>query len=110
MSAAMTVETADRDDARIVTVTGEIDLATAPQLNSHLDGAGGPERLIIDLSDVAFIDSTGLRSLILAREACAKEGRDLHLVSNQTVGRLLDITGLTDRFQVHASVEDALSA
>lgn len=110
MSAVITVETADLESARVVTVKGEVDLATAPQLDQHLDGSQGPDRLVIDLSEVAFIDSTGLRSLILARESCENGGRDLRIVSNKTVGRLLDITGLTDRFQVHETLEAALSA
>jgi anti-sigma B factor antagonist len=54
----------------VVTVTGELDLYTAPQLQETLDAAiaGTPHELVVDLSDVSFVDSSGLSVLIRAHK------------------------------------------
>ncbi|HEX7099434.1 MAG TPA: STAS domain-containing protein [Acidimicrobiia bacterium] len=97
-------------DARLVTVAGEIDLAAAPQLAEVLSAE--PESVTIaDLRDVGFIDSTGLRSLMTAQDKVNGAGGRLALVYGEgPVERILDLTRLTDRFEVFASPEDAAQA
>jgi anti-anti-sigma factor len=58
-------------DATVLALCGELDIASAPGLERALDefGASIPRRLVIDLTDVTFMDSTGLRALLLARSA-----------------------------------------
>lgn len=78
-----------------VTVTGEIDLATAPQLRDAalraLRQGDGPLRL--DLRGVTFLDSTGLHVLLATRRRAELEGRQLLLAHVSTpVQRLLEIT------------------
>ena len=55
-------------DWEVIAVTGEVDLATAPELERAVKAVleGGPANLVIDLSDTTFMDSTGLRVLITA--------------------------------------------
>ena len=86
-----------------VRLLGELDMSTAPQLRDHLvrlasDGAGV---VTLDLSDLAFIDSTGLSVLITALKHLRQQGGDLALRS-PTPGtrKVLEITGLTEVFSI----------
>lgn len=85
------------DDGTIsLLLEGELDLAGAPQMESSLAAAewDGPSRLVIDLSRLEFIDSTGLR-LLLQADARAKE-RGCELVlrpGQQAVQRVFEVTG-----------------
>lgn len=83
-------------------LSGELDASSSPQVDEAVDVlvAGGATELLIDLGDVTFIDSSGLRSLIRARKALGNG--DVVRLRNPQVGtvRLLEITGLTDQFPV----------
>lgn len=96
--------------ARHVTASGEIDLASATEFEEALTAE--PERAVIaDLTDVGFIDSTGLRSLLSAQESIAGSGGRLLLVFDDgPVERILKLTRLTDRFEVHPDLETATRA
>lgn len=98
------------DSSRIITVSGEIDLASAPKLEEAL--VTEPDQtVIVDLLEVGFMDSTGLRSLLSAREALESAGGRLLLVFEEgPVERILDLTGLTDRFETFSSLEAATQA
>jgi anti-sigma B factor antagonist len=79
-------------------VDGELDLATAPVLAAHLaplpDGGGD---VVVDVSGIRFVDSTGLSVLVQAHHAARSAGRRLVLVApSLRVRRLLQITGLDD--------------
>ena len=68
----------------------------------------GPSSIVLDLSEVTFLDSTGLGVLITGLKRCRSAGGDLVLVTAQpNVLKVLEITGLNDVFKVHDSVEDA---
>ncbi|RNL83326.1 STAS domain-containing protein [Halostreptopolyspora alba] len=99
-------------DCVTVTVRGEIDLYTAPQLRSEFVHAldDGAHRLIVDMSRVEFCDSTGLNVLLSAMKRSREKGGDLILVApNSAVTKLLEVTGLDSVFTIHESTE-ALSA
>jgi anti-anti-sigma factor len=86
-----------RDGAVRVQVQGELDLSTSPRLDQvlhHEIGAG--RRVVLDLSEVAFIDSTGLNTLIAALRASDSNSGGLMLSPSlpAQVRRVLDITGL----------------
>ena len=76
---ALAVHDSDVEGVRLVEAFGELDLATAPQLCAHLDAARRERirRLVVDLTGVAFCDSTGLRALIGASQELrvASEGQ-----------------------------------
>lgn len=100
-----------RSGLTVVSPNGEVDVATAPALREHLDQVidrdGGP--VVVDLTSVTFIDSTGLGVLISARKRCADADRDLRIVvSEPRIKKVFEITGLTDHFTMHDSLDAAL--
>ncbi len=83
---------------QVLHVAGEIDIATAPALDTAIDGATGKdEDLAIDLTGVEFMDSTGLRSLIAAKLDLQDSGRRLVVLPGSgTVRRLFEVAGVVD--------------
>ena len=100
----ITVERAgDRD---IVYLDGELDPHTAPLLKQQVDelAEGGSLDVVLDLSRLAFIDSSGLRVVISAHREMADRGGQLTLRSpSDTAQRLLEITGLVDHIAIVGS-------
>jgi anti-sigma B factor antagonist len=96
----------ERDGATAtVTVRGELDAATAPDLAGlcHRVHDSGAREVVIDLTDTSFLDSSGLRALIEAHRIFAGDG-NLHLAhASEPVRRLLEITGLDDYFSLDAT-------
>jgi anti-anti-sigma factor len=90
-----------------VALSGELDIATADQLTDALEGlqpASG-DRLIIDLSGVSFMDSTGLRVLIAANRNAAASGYSLVIVTGDSPAkRVLELTRMDEHMQVVASI------
>jgi anti-sigma B factor antagonist len=89
-------------DARGVAVTlaGELDLATTPELDRHLAGIDVTQitRLLIDLSGVTFMDSTGLSSIIRAHHLAESSGHTLVVRRGpHQVQRLFEVTGVDER-------------
>jgi anti-sigma B factor antagonist len=86
----------------VVHVAGEVDMLTGPPLEDHLHTllATRPERLVIDLSQVSFMGSTGLSTLISLRDAATKQGTALQLsgTSRRAVAVPLEMTGLINLF------------
>jgi anti-anti-sigma factor len=88
-------------DDRSITVAGEIDMAGGPLLDSAISQCEGDGPLVIDLAEVSFIDSSGLRSLLEASRRARARGSVIQLRQvGPEVARLLDITGTTDQFEV----------
>ncbi|MFF0492655.1 STAS domain-containing protein [Nocardia sp. NPDC004068] len=97
-------------DAVVVTAAGEIDLATVAHLRAALDQAvAAPEPvLIVDLTEVEFIGSTGLSALLAAAEAAAP--RPLRLLASPRVRRPLAVTGLDRILSVYSDLVAARTA
>lgn len=91
-----------RDDStRLVALYGELDLASGPLLEQHLrrPGSPSPERLVIDLSGLEFLDCSGLHALLRVRERCQASGEMLSLLHGPpSVDRIFDLTGTRDLF------------
>jgi anti-sigma B factor antagonist len=99
--------------AGILTLTGEVDIYTSPELKSALAAAAadGASTLIVNLNGVGFIDSSGLGVLVGALRRAREAGGDLRIVSAQEgVARILRITGLDRVFVLHTTVAEALGA
>lgn len=94
----------------VVSVTGDLDLATAPVLEEALlglfDAAAG--RVIVDLTRCSFIDLRGLRVLLAACERHERAHRPLALIAgNPNLLRVFKITRVADRFEIHPSLAAA---
>ena len=96
----------------IVRLAGELDLYNAHLVRDVLLAAGAenPDRLVVDLGEVTFIDSTALGVLIEARTRLANRRGFLLAAPGLETRRALEISGLDRHFSVHESLELALSA
>lgn len=87
-------------DMDLVRVEGELDMATVEQLEAPLAYLAAP-RLVLDLTGVQFIDSSGLRALLNVRSRFDEPDRVRLVVRRPSpVLRLLELTGLTDQFVI----------
>jgi anti-sigma B factor antagonist len=102
----------DRDGAVVVQLTGELDLYNAHAVRDELFAvaARGPDRVVVDLSAVTFIDSTGLGVLIEARTRLTNRRAFLLAAPGLETRRALEISGLDRHFTVHDSLDAALAA
>ncbi len=92
-------------DQIILALAGEIDLYTAPRLQSELATALAerePARIVVDMSGVEFCDSTGMNVLLAAHRHATERGGDLTLAAPRApVRKILQVTGLESVFTVH---------
>ena len=100
-----------REGAVIVRLVGELDLYNAPEVRSALLEvcAEDPERLVVDLGDVDFVDSTALGVLIEARTKLTNRRSFLLAAPGLETHRALQISGLDQHLSVHDTVDDALA-
>ena len=100
------------DDSRVVRLAGELDLYNAAAVGEVLAAvcANGPTRVVVDLSEVEFIDSTALGVLIEARTKLPNRNGFLLAGPRLATRRALEISGLDRHFAVHATVEEALES
>ena len=102
-----------RGTTAIVHASGEVDIASAPALAARFDQAiaNGPRELIVDLSQVTMLDSSGLGVLIqLLKELESGEAKTaLRLVvAEPHVVKIFSITGLDGVFSIFASLDEAI--
>ena len=106
------LEVSEQDGWSVMQVGGEIDVATAPRLREQLIKLVNEERfrIVVDLEEVDFIDSTGLGVLIGARKRVRTHDGDVKLVCTEPrIVKVFEITGLDQVFQIHSSVSDAVA-
>ncbi|NUT55779.1 MAG: STAS domain-containing protein [Thermoleophilia bacterium] len=98
--------------AAVVRLVGELDLYNAPQVRSALLelAAEQPERLVVDLGEVSFVDSTALGVLIEARTKLENRRSFLLAAPGLETHRALTISGLDQHLAVHDTVDAALAA
>lgn len=109
----VTVQRGSEGSAPVVGVTGEVDVYSAPKLKESLKGLlqSGATTVVVDLSGVAFLDSTGLGALVEARAATSEAGGALLLVCGQErILKLFTITGLDGVFAIYPNVAQAHEA
>jgi anti-sigma B factor antagonist len=101
----MSVTVNEGPDRVLVAVAGEIDTASSASLEAALlDAVRGGQHLDLDLSGVRFLDSSGLRALVVAQQAVVAQGGRVTLAqSTPLVDRLLEITGLDTLFLTSGS-------
>lgn len=105
-------ESFEISETTVVTVMGELDLATAPQLRERLEEAihrTSSEVVVADLLGVSFIDSTALGVLVTALKQSQDEGREFRIaLADDRILKILEITGLKDVFAISPSLADAV--
>jgi anti-sigma B factor antagonist len=96
----ITVVDGDHDDRTLrLGLNGDLDPFTAPLLRERLDDMEGVSELRLDVSDLRFIDSSGLRVLVIAHQKLAPNGGRLVLEgANDMTRRVIQISGLDDSF------------
>jgi len=100
-------------DTHVIELGGEIDLYTAPEFKDRMVQVieEGKKRVVVDLSNATFIDSTTLGVLVGGVKRLRPSGGTLAIVcSNQNISKIFEITGLDRVFPIHDSRDDALSA
>ena len=106
----VTVESGGPPDGPVVTVKGDVDLATAPALREHLVEIlhrGAPAHLIVDLSQVTFMDSTGLGVLVGANRRVQDAGGHMTVVATEAVQRIMRLAGLQHLWTIVEQLADA---
>jgi len=97
--------------ATVLSVTGEVDMATAPELEESIKTAldRGPEALIVDLSGVSFLASAGM-SVLIGGNQLAGDRTEFRLVATGSATlRPMELTGIATTFSIHATRDQALS-
>lgn len=101
-------------DVCVVTVNGELDMATAPLLEGCLRNQlrTTPRHLVVDLQQVQFLSSSGLNCLLSIRDSAQTATTQLHLAGlvSRPVARPLQVSQLMDRFNTYPTVIDAVTA
>jgi anti-anti-sigma factor len=112
MGEALIIETRHDRGYPIVTVAGEIDIATATPLRDRLcELAASGRPLVADLDQVRFIDSAGLAALVGAANRAAAHGGSLHVVcARPKICQLFRLTGLDRRLAPARTLDEALDA
>jgi anti-sigma B factor antagonist len=109
----LTLSTRSEGGRTVVEVAGEIDVYTAPKLREQLAELvdSGRYDLVVDMTRVEFLDSTGLGVLVGGLKRVRTHDGSLRLVCTQErILKIFRITGLTKVFPIHDSVADAVAA
>jgi anti-sigma B factor antagonist len=95
----------------VVTVSGELDVASSQVLERELAKLDEAPLVVVDLRGLTFIDSTGLGVLVRAHQVAQEQGRRFGLVrGNGQVSRLLSLTGLDEELLVGDSADQLMNA
>ncbi len=108
---SITTLVADLDGVAVVTVTGEIDLVTAPALEQAITAVvdDSPTALIIDLSGVEFLGSVGLKILAATYEKLGNSAEFGVVAHGPATRRPIHLTGLDKTFPLYQTLDDALT-
>jgi anti-sigma B factor antagonist len=103
---------AESNGETVISVAGELDMATAPDLVAVLDSVvrQGPGDVIIDLSELSFIDSSGIAALVTGQQELIQQERRLSLRGARPHPmKVFEIAGLLDLLHVEIEPEDSPS-
>jgi anti-anti-sigma factor len=108
----MDLNTRKEQDVAVIAVRGRVDAVTAPQFEKHLSGLieAGELLLLIDLSDLEYISSAGLRTILAtAKRLKAIQGELLFVGLHGPVEEVFKISGFHTIFKVYETTTDALT-
>jgi anti-sigma B factor antagonist len=109
----VTVTTSQHDGVFVIAFGGDIDVASAVTVRDALDRviAAGHHRIVMDLDEVRFLDSTGLGVMVGRLKAVQDVGGDMQLVCTAPrIMRIMSITSLDEVFSIHATTDEAVAA
>lgn len=109
----MTIDDRIEDDRAVISVSGEVDVYTAPTLREHILNAinDGASTIVVDLSSVSFMDSTGLGVLVGGLKRLRQSDGSLHVVcDSEPVLKIFRVTGLMDVFGVVTTMAEVPSS
>lgn len=86
-----------RPARRLLKLTGELDLATADALEEAIAEEAGPGDLVLDLAELTFMDSTGIRLILHAAATCDGDANVVLLDVSASIMRVLEIAGINGR-------------
>ncbi len=91
-------------EGTVISLSGDLDAHTAPQLDEAVDTAlgAGDGDLVLEMESVGFVDSSGLRSMIRARNDGGPDRKVVIRRPSAATLRLLEVTGMTDHFVIDA--------
>jgi anti-sigma B factor antagonist len=101
------------DGYPVLAVRGEVDVYSASALKDSLSDllATEAKAVVVDLTEVGFLDSTGLGALVAARTTASESGSRLPVVCDrERILKLFRITGLDGVFEIYATVDQAVAA
>jgi anti-anti-sigma factor len=106
------IEVSKQGDAVVVRLGGELDLSTAGEVRRALfdSATASSGRVVVDLAEVEFMDSTALAILLEVRGRLREGERLLLAAPGLEARRALELSGLDRYFSVHPTVEEALAA
>lgn len=109
----MNYSTRHESGVTVVDLEGDVDVSGAPELRDLIAGliAGPTARILLDLSDVAFIDSSGVGILVTAHRKATESGAQFGLASpSGTVARVFELTRTNRLLQIFPTVEEGVAA
>lgn len=102
-----------RADAAVVALTGELDLASASLLEVEMDRAevAGAAKVVLDLRELQFVDSTGLRTIFSSDSRARERGQEFAITrGSEQVQRLLAITRMGEHLRIVDAPEEILTS
>ncbi|MFF7976851.1 anti-sigma factor antagonist [Streptomyces sp. NPDC007905] len=106
----LTVETTATDGIRVLSLAGEIDHHTGDTLRQALDASGTPRpRIVVDMHQVTFMDSSGINILIGAHRSLSEAGGWLRPAAiRESVMRTISLVGIDTVIDCHETLQQAL--
>jgi anti-sigma B factor antagonist len=96
-------------DRIVIGLRGELDIAHAPLLQDSIESPelAATQTVVLDLQGLTFLDSTGLRVILAAREQCWRRGQEFAITQgSEQVQRLLSVTGVGEHLRTLASADE----
>jgi len=105
------IESRRENDRTVISMEGELDMANAPALQSAIESEelAAAVIVVLDLQGLTFLDSTGLRVILAARELCWRRGQEFAVTpGSPQVQRLLSVTGVGEHLRTIATAGELL--
>lgn len=96
----MTINKTQNEASVTLEIVGRLDTTTAPDLEKEIDNLGEIKELIIDMKDLEYTSSAGLRAILKAQKLMSEKGSMKVINVNETIMEVFDITGFSDMLTI----------